>query len=153
MRMPWCVPRWHYPPFFLTDHRDSWMPIGRGWQGKRQIGWYGSRNHTKRSDNEPWCQSRLYSIQINPIWGIERKYFWSKRSFQPKYRGKSLLRSVLDISSLSENNSGICLSIKNLDQALANLSTLAVQHYRMTTLIPLVPGAALCPYQFCSGLL
>jgi len=62
--------------------------------------------------------------------------------FQPKYCGKSPPRPVLDIFSLPENDSGIHLSSKNLDQALANLSTLAVQHCKAafkTTLGTYIP--------------
>ena len=66
--------------------------------------------------------------------GHKKIIFWSKKLFQPKYHGKSPPRPVLDVFSLPENESGIHLSPKNLDQALGNLSTLAVQHCTMASI-------------------
>ena len=66
-------------------------------------------------------------VQIGPTWGIKIIFFWSKKSFQPKYCAENPTEAGFGHFQ-PENDSSIHLSPKNLDQALANLLTLAVQH-------------------------
>ena len=55
-------------------------------------------------------------------------FFSPKNRSKCKYRGKSPQRPDLDVFGLPENESGIHLSPKNLDKAVAKLSILRVQH-------------------------
>jgi hypothetical protein len=47
----------------------------------------------------------------------------------PKKHGKTQMKVFLDVFSPPENESEVCLSVKNLVPTLLNLSCFAVRHY------------------------
>ena len=66
--------------------------------------------------------------KLTPQMAYKNIFFSPKNRSKCKYRGKSPQRPDLDVFGLPENESGIHLSPKNLDKAVAKLSILRVQH-------------------------
>jgi hypothetical protein len=71
----------------------------------------------------------LTEIIPNMTHYIVKFYVW--RLSNMKKCGKSKWRVFLDVSSPPENKSKVCFPVKNLVQALLNLSCFAVQHCNM----------------------
>ena len=55
--------------------------------------------------------------------------------FYPKKCGKTQMKVFLDIFSPSENDSEICLSVKNLVPMLLNLSYFAIWHCILSSIL------------------
>jgi hypothetical protein len=74
--------------------------------------------------------------KLTPQMAYKNIFFSPKNRSKCKYRGKSPQRPDLDVFGLPENESGIHLSPKNLDKAVAKLSILRVQHCSMAKITP-----------------